>query len=404
MSSVETLKRKSWSGLAKGTLFFGLLMNAIGHSYLIISFPNLAREMGFSDIQGGMVLGLGALGYLLAAPIWGFVSEQIGRRPVLIIGFLSASIAPFVFGILFSWRIENTLTMFATFVLVIITRLLQSLATGGLLPAAQAFMADHTSIEQRTKGMGILAASFGLGTILGAGLLWALSDYSVLLGFFLIAVFTGLACFFNWLFLVDAPQHKASIKGSSSKVPWTSIWPFLFITLFGVATYSLLNHVTGLHLQDQFNLSSQNASREAGKLLAFTALAMVFTQGVIIQLLNLPPHRLMQIGAIVAVSALCCLSQFVDYSIIVGSMACLGFALGLVLPANLSLLSLHSKLNTQGKVAGINAMGQGLGMAAGPIFGSVLFSQHYSYPYLATAGLLVMVLVLSFVPKIKTNN
>lgn len=77
-------------------------------------------------------------------------------------------------------------------------------------------------------------------------------------------------------------------------------------------------------------------------------------------------------------------------------MISLGGALGLVLPANLALLSLNSNGKVQGKVAGINAMGQGFGFALGPIMGGNLYQINTSYPYLLSALIALVIFSLSF--------
>ena len=335
-------------------------MNAVGHSYLIISFPNLAREMGFSDSHGGMILGLGALGFLLAAPIWGFISEKIGRRPVLAIGLLAASIVPFIYAQLFSMRLEDSLSLSLTFSLIIFIRVLQALSTGGILPSAQAFIADQTTDKKRINGMGLLAAAFGLGTIAGSSLLWAISDLSIILGFYIITSFTGVAALLNMLLVKDAALSiKRNFKQESS-IPWSKIWPCFLITTLGVTCYTLLNHVTGLHLQDLFKLEAEQASKEAGKLLTFTAITMILMQAIILQKVKLPPVRFMQIGALFALFGFFSLSYFKDYQLIIIAMISLGGALGLVLPANLALLSLNSNAKFKEKLQALMQWDKGL--------------------------------------------
>ncbi|MBO6548395.1 MAG: MFS transporter [Rhizobiales bacterium] len=396
MQKTQAQTKNNFSTLPKIVFLFGLFMNAVGHSYLIISFPNLAREMGFSDSHGGMILGLGALGFLLAAPIWGFISEKIGRRPVLVIGLLAASIVPFIYGQLFSMRLEDSLSLSLAFSLIIFIRVLQALSTGGILPSAQAFIADQTTDKKRINGMGLLAAAFGLGTIAGSSLLWAISSLSIILGFYIIASFTGITTLLNMLLVKDAALSTKQNFKQESTIPWSKIWPCFLITTLGVTCYTLLNHVTGLHLQDLFKLEAEQASKEAGKLLTFTAITMILMQAIILQKVKFPPVRFMQIGALLALFGFFSLSYFKDYQLIIISMISLGGALGLVLPANLALLSLNSNGKVQGKVAGINAMGQGFGFALGPIMGGNLYQINTSYPYLLSALIALVIFSLSF--------
>ena len=150
-------------------LFAGLLGNAAGHAFLFVVLPPLGRRMGFADLQTGVLLSLGALALIVAAPAWGVVSEKRGRRPVLLIGFAGVALAFALLGLVVSLRLDGTITIAVAFALLLAVRVVQSLTSGGLLPAAQAYMADTTSADRRAGGMGRMAASFGLGSVVGAG-------------------------------------------------------------------------------------------------------------------------------------------------------------------------------------------------------------------------------------------
>lgn len=380
--------------MARLALFSGLLTSAAGHAFLFASFPLLGRQLGLEDIQTGALLSLGALGLLVTAPFWGWLSERWGRRPVLLIGLGMAALAPLLYAAVAHQRLSGALTVAAAFALLLAVRLSQAVMTSGLLPAAQAFMADVTSAERRTGGMGMMAASFGLGGIAGAGILWAVSATGILNGFYLIAGFTLLAAVLCWLRLPEPRRRKPKGQPSGS-LPWRSIWPQLLTTLIGVAAYSLLQQVTGLRLQDLLGLTPQQAAAQAGAVLTTTAVAMVVAQGVILQRLRWPPGRLVAIGAALATSALIVLALSDLYPLLVAAMMVTGLSLGLLLPANLALLSLRAPAGSQGKAAGVNAVGQGLAMAAGPIAGAALYQLSPAAPYAAAAVLLAGVGVLA---------
>jgi MFS transporter, DHA1 family, tetracycline resistance protein len=137
--------------------------------------PPLGRRLGFSDIQTGAILSISALLLMASAPLWGYLSERIGRRPILLTAVAGAAIAAAAFGTIVHLRLAGTLSAVLTLGLFISVRAAQSIASSGLLPAAQAYMADITTPAQRAGGMGVLGAAIGLGAILGAALAWQIA-------------------------------------------------------------------------------------------------------------------------------------------------------------------------------------------------------------------------------------
>ncbi len=80
--------------LAQVALFLALMANAAGQSFLFVVLPPLGRRLGFTDIQAGTTLSASALLLMIAAPAWGYLTERIGRRPVLVIALTGAMLAP----------------------------------------------------------------------------------------------------------------------------------------------------------------------------------------------------------------------------------------------------------------------------------------------------------------------
>ncbi|NDH61803.1 MAG: MFS transporter, partial [Alphaproteobacteria bacterium] len=99
-------------------LFAGLLGNAAGHAFLFVVLPPLGRRMGFADLQTGVLLSLGALALIVAAPAWGVVAEKRGRRHVLLIGFAGVALAFALLGLVVSLRLDGTITIAVAFALL----------------------------------------------------------------------------------------------------------------------------------------------------------------------------------------------------------------------------------------------------------------------------------------------
>lgn len=385
--------------MRRGTavLSAGLVANGMGHSFLLIVLPPLGRQLGFGDVQTGLLLSLSALIMTLTAPVWGHLCEAWGRRRVLLIGLVASALFPLALALLVDLRTSLVLSSGMTFALLLGLRLPQAAVAGGLNPATQAFMADVTSADRRAAGMGLMGAAFGVGAIGGGMLAMALGGDNVVLALGLIAAIIAGATAVSWWFLPEPPRPAAAATDHEARrVPLGRIWPFMGISLLALTVYSLLQQVTALRLQDGFGLAPDASIRMAGTLLMVSMVAKIAAQIVLVRTLSGPPARPLVIG-VLCTAAMMLLAALAPSVLVLGvAMAGIGFGLGFMLPGNLASMSVGTGVGAQAKVAGINGLGGGLGLAAGPLLGASLHQLSPEMPFLASTGLLGMVLVLAW--------
>jgi DHA1 family tetracycline resistance protein-like MFS transporter len=380
---------------AQTALFFCLVANAAGQSFLLVILPPLGRQLGFSDIQTGLILSVSALLLMVSAAAWGYLSERIGRRPVLVIALAGAALALAAFSAIIGARMDGGLAPATALVLFFAIRCGQVIVSGGLMPVAQAYMADVTAPERRASGMGLLGAAYGLGVIVGAAVAWRIGGGNAVLAFALLAILAGLG-FLSVLLFVSEPNRREKQEASAAiRLPIAEIWPFLAITLVAVSTSSILQQVTALRLQDALQVPPEESIAKAGAALMATALVMITVQGVVLRFLTWRPERLLCTGAVLAALAMLLGSFARSYAEIFGALVLFGAALGLMLPGNLASLSLRAGGDAQGKAAGVNAIGQGLGMAIGPVAGASLHQVAPEAPFAASAILLALAFCLA---------
>lgn len=389
-------------------LFLTLICSAIGHAYFVITFPAMAREYSLTDMQAGFVMGGGALVLTLAAPFWGWICDARGRRFVVLFGSIGTTLGLALLVLVFEAGERQWLPMQTLLLSVLAVRWAQSCASGGLMPAAQAVIADLTSPTQRSRGMGLLGGSFGVGTVLGGTLAMATGGEHVLEGFYLITTALLLCCLWLWFSHPEtaedlsaaaaATRHRSRWDGqqqapAEQSLRFGSMLPFLLTTLLCLTVYSLIQQITALRLQDDFGLDFNGSVQFAGRIMMVSMAAMIFSQLVLVALLRLTPQRMAVLGAAVSCVALSMAAMATDPQSLLLSMGFMGLGIGILLPCNLALLSLAVGQRNQAKAAGVNGFSKGVGMAIGPILGAALYASSTAMPYWLSAALLAAVLV-----------
>lgn len=375
-------------GRAKLSLFIALVANVTGQSFLLLALPPLGRQMGFSDLETAAILSASALLLILAAPVWGAVSERLGRRPVILLALAGSGLGALAFGLITGARLSGGLGLALAFGLFAAARALQALFVGGLLPSAQAYMADITTHEQRVGGMGLIAAAYGLGAIGGALLAWLMGGRDPA-GAFLVAgaaVAGGLALVFA---LVREPVRHRPLAVDGHPVIGR-LWPFALVTLIVFVAFGMVQQVMALRLQDAMGFSPEESVSMAGKGLLLTALTVVAMQRVVARVGARRPERLLLAGALVAAASMLLCGLAGSYEEILAILLLFGMGLGLLFPGNLASLSLRAGPHAQGKAAGLNMMGQGVGLVIGPLSGALLHRISPSVPFFAAAALLLV--------------
>lgn len=381
--------------MAQVALFLALMANAAGQSFLVVVLPPLGRRLGFTDIQTGTILSASALLLMIAAPTWGYLTERVGRRPVLMTALAGAMLAPLAFGFIVGRRLDGSMSSALALGLFFAARSAQTLLSAGLLPASQAYVADITAPEARAGGMGILGAAYGLGAIIGSALAWRIGGRDAALAFLLVSGLAGLALASVILLAPEPRRGNPEAASLAADLNLSRIWPFFAITLVSISAYNIVQQVVALRLQDAFGFTSDDSIAKAGLALMATALAMIVVQGAVLRVLALRPVTLLGAGALLAAMALLFAAFARDYAELFGALVLLGVALGLMLPGNLASLSLRTGPSAQGKAAGLNVIGQGLGLAIGPLTGAALHQVSPQLPFLAAAILLMIAFALA---------
>lgn len=376
---------------ARIALFTALVLKAAGLSLFVVLMPPLGRQMGFTDIETGMIMSLSALAGIVAAPVWGALTERAGRKPVLLAGMLVPAACLGLTAGLVEMRLSLAIPAGLALAAVFAVRVLQAAFSGSVLPAAQAHMADTTGRQQRVQGMGFLGSSFGLGAILGGMVAWRIGGSAPTVSFAVLAALAFAAGLAVWLCLPETRGRESGPDTIPTSAPASlaRLWPHFVITLLAVAIYGTLQQVMALRLQDYYGLGGEASVSRAGFILAAAAICMITVQGIVIRHLAWSPRAFLLRGAVLAALAMAGFWAATGPVSLLAAMMVFGAGLGLLFPGNLGAISLSAPAQAQGKAAGINATFQGLGMACGPLLGAVLNAHSFAaVPALCIALLL----------------
>ena len=156
-------------------LFLTMFVVMVGFGVILPILPFYAESMGATATTLGLLFASYSIIQFFFAPIWGQISDRIGRKPPLLIGLLGFSISFTLFG-------------FATELwMLFAARILGGLLSAAVLPTAMAYIADTTDEENRGGGMGIMGVSMGMGVTFGPVIGGFLGEISPTLPFFFAA-------------------------------------------------------------------------------------------------------------------------------------------------------------------------------------------------------------------------
>ncbi|MFZ0712231.1 MAG: MFS transporter, partial [Terrimicrobiaceae bacterium] len=314
------------------TIFLTCFIDILGFGIVIPVLPLYAEHFGATAVQIGALVGIFSLAQFFFAPIWGKVSDRVGRKPVLLLGLMGT-----VAGYLLMGMAHTVLMLF-------VARLIDGIS-GANIGAAQAYLADISTPENRAKAMGLLGAAFGLGFVFGPALGgWASVTFNYAAPMFIAAGLALANFFFVLFFLPESRGVEAIGKRSEPLFPHlldhverrTYAWSVAsyFLVIVG---FSMMTAIFALLLLHRFGLDALHT----GYIFAGVGALGVIIQGGLIGRLvrRFGEAALAFVGTIFMFAGLCGLALSPGVAWVFVATAAVGIGNSLLMPTLSALAS-----------------------------------------------------------------
>ena len=387
---------------ARNVLLASLVIIGMGHTVLFAVLAPLGREAGFSEIQIGAIISVSSVTVFLTVPFWGRMSDVWGRKRVMLIGMFGYTLGTLLFTMIFHSALTGLIVGSAAYISLLVSRVLHASVMSAAMPASSAYMADITDVSSRTKGMGAVGAANNIGAIMGPALGGGLAIFSLLTPLWFIAVLVFLTAIVTAFTLPDVPKHiKAGTTPPKLRFLDRRILPFLIVGVFMFMGFAIVQQTMAFRLQDSLNLTGVETARMFGLGMMFMAAASLFSQAILVQMLELKPFSLLRLAIPLLIVAFAIMALYDSRIMLLTSMAILGLGMGLAGPGFMAGASLAVSADEQGAVAGIAGSCPPMGFIVGPLVGTMLYSVEPTYPYYFALGVYGFLLVFVLVYRVR---
>jgi MFS family permease len=383
-------------------IFLTVFIDLLGFGIVMPLLPLYADQ--FATDSSGLVIGLLMASFsimqFLFAPVWGSLSDRVGRRPVILFGLAGSVIFYTLFGIA---------TLYESLIGLFITRIGAGIAAA-TIPTAQAYIADSTTNENRARGMALIGVAFGLGFTLGP--LFALfavpADGTGSPGpspGFIAAALSAVALL---LAIFRLPESLKPDSQSATRRWWdVSAWktafgnPAIAYLLIGffVCIFCFASFETTLSLLIKGSSSFKEAPfefsfRQVCLTFAVIGLLVAVVQGGIVRRLakKIPERTLAIAGALIEVAGFGLLAIAVNaasLTMLFGALTVIVAGYSFLQPSLYSLLSRWTDARQQGQVLGVGQSVSALARIFGSGLGIPLLKTQIIAPYLLGSFLML---------------
>lgn len=345
------------------TLYLVIVLDLIGFATLMPLLASYGARLGASSAEIGFLVASYSLMHVGLAAAWGRWSDRIGRRPVLLIGLAGSLAGAVVFAVA------------DTFALLVLSRLLAG-GIGTTTNVAQAYLADVTPPDRRTRAMGLLGAAYGIGFIIGpilGGIASSISDPAP-------GIVASVLALGNLLYALRAlrepVEHQPRPVTATEPVPRRHL-RILGAGMAATAAFTVMYVVFPLFGEERLGFDRSQVSY----LFAWVGTVNAVAQGGLAGRLSrrfgdIGTSRLgalIMAGGFLVLPFTAGIEGTLGFGVFLAALFCVALGFGTVLPAltgRLSALAGPSQGEVLGRLHGANSLARAIGpMVAGVMYG-----------------------------------
>ena len=364
-----------------GTIWTCVALDLVGFGIVLPILPLYAERFGADAVSATALVASFSAAQLVFSPVWGRVSDRVGRKPLLVLSLAGTAVGSLVTGLAGSLGV------------LFVGRVLDGIS-GASVSVAQAAVADIAPPEERARLLGLLGAAFGLGFVAGPaiGALAALGGPEV--PFLLAAALAAVNAVVAARRLPEThPGHavleeesRAGARDSSSR---TGVVGLVVVSFTALTAFSAFEATFALFAEHRLGLRLASV----GGVFAGVGLLLVLVQVRLVgpTVARLGEYGTVRTGLVVNAVGLLLVAAAHSWALLVPALVLLVVGQGLATPAMSSLVAGKVGAERRGGVLGVQQAAGGLARVVGPLAGGALF-QHVGVPAPYVAGAAVMVL------------
>jgi multidrug resistance protein len=393
---------KSKAGLS--LIFLTVFIDLLGFGILIPILPSFAiKELGVDEAAIGIAIAIYSFVQFIFNPILGRFSDKHGRKPVIVMCLLINSLGYVIFAFT------------SSYIILLASRIVAGVG-GSSIAVAQAYIADVTTKENRSKGMGLIGSAFGLGFVFGpliGGFLSKLGYMETGLG---AASFSFIAFIVTMILLPESNLDRSKVVETKRRIlnidailkAFKNPSLAILISLFFILTFSFANiygtfALLGLQVYGFTDLQN-------GYMFGIVGLSSAIVQGGLIGPLTkfIGKKRILIVGSFLIMVTLAIIPYAGNFLWLAVDSIFLSFGTGMLQPTLLSLISEVASEAEQGITLGVNQSLSALARMFGPLWGGFTFQYlGYPFPFLTGAAFMFFIVgaTIFYIPKkLKLTN
>lgn len=354
-------------------IFLIVLVDVLGLSIILPLLPFYAEHFGASATVVGLLVSSFAFCQLIAGPVLGKLSDRMGRKPLLIVSQIGTCIGFLI------------LAFAQSLWMVFLSRIIDG-ATAGNLSLAQAYIADVTKPQERTKSFAVIGIAFGIGFLIGPALSGFLSKYGYIYPILVAAALSAGSVICTATLLPKADPHKTENAGPGGRrlgvLDWKSygqyftrptLGPLLGQFFFFAFSFSLFVNGFALYAERRFKFDAMHV----GYILAWVGFLGIILQGGLIGRLvkRFGERNLAWTGFAVTAATSAWLARVASVPELVANTGISSYGSGVVRPAVTAMITHKAEKHEQGVVLGLTQSITSVCQIIAPVVGGALIDR-----------------------------